>query len=140
MRQLGRKVLAGAGLLTLACIVTVACTDFSHTPASLGHIKISVVDSATNVGVPNLPATLYLEDKTTGWRALFTSADGTGEFGAKDGGVIPGKFLVFLDLTGKGYVLATGDENYKAVRSVIGQTVTASFRLRKTSVGGPPGS
>jgi hypothetical protein len=140
MRQLSRKVLASAGLLTLVSALVVACTDFSHPPDALGHIQILVVDSATNAGVGSLPATLFLEDKTTAWRALITSGDGTGEFGAKDGGVIPGKFLVFLDLTGKGYVLAAGEDNYKSVRSVIGQTATVTFKLHKGIVTGPPGS
>ena len=140
MRQSVRKLLFTSGLAALAGLVAVACTDFSHPPESLGRIQIQVVDSATNAGVGTINATLFLEDKTTAWRALITSADGTGEFGLKDGGVIPGKFLVFIDLTGKGYVLAAGEENYKPVRSVIGQVAMVTFKLHKGLGNGLPGT
>jgi hypothetical protein len=138
MRQFSRKVLAGACLLTLVSVVAVACTDFSHPPPSLGHIQVLVVDSATNVGVPNIQMTLFLEDKTTGWRALTTNASGTGEFGSKDGGVIPGGYVVYIDLTASGYQLAAGEVNYKPVRAVIAQTATVNFKLHKGLVVGPP--
>jgi hypothetical protein len=138
MRKPGRRLFFGT-FVALFSAVAIACTDFSHPPEALGRIQVLVVDSATNVGVPNLPMTLYLEDKTTAWRALFTSGDGSGEFGTKDGGVIPGKFTVFLDLTGKSYQLAAGEENFKPVRSIIGQTVTVNFKLHKVVLGGPPG-
>ena len=140
MRQLNRKLLFISGLALLASVAAVACTDFSHPPDALGRITVSVVDSATNVGVGTLTATLFLEDKTTKWREIVTSGDGTGEFGTKDGGIIPGKFLVFLSLTGKGYQLAAGEENFKPARSTIGQTVNVSFKLHKGTVTGPPGS
>lgn len=139
MRQLSRKVLGSIGLLTLVGVLAVACTDFSHPPPSLGHIQVLVIDSATNVGVANIPMTLFLEDKTTGWRALTTNANGTGEFGSKDGGVIPGTYVVYIDLAASGYQLAAGEVNYKPVRSVISQTATVNFKLHKGLVAGPPG-
>ena len=71
---------------------------------------------------------------------MITSADGTDEFGAKDGGVIPATYLVFIDLTGKGYQLAAGETNYKSVRSIIGQTTTVNFKLHKGIVTGQPGT
>lgn len=139
MRQSYRNLLFTSCLAVFG-VAAVACTDFSHPPESLGQIQILVVDSATNAGVGTINSTLFLEDKTTAWRALITSADGTGEFGRKDGGVIPGKYLVFIDLTGKGYVLAAGEENYKPVRSVIGQTAVVTFKLHRGLGGGLPGS
>lgn len=139
MRQSYRK-LVFTNLAVLGGAVAVGCTDFSHPPAILGHIQVQVTDSATNAGVGGIPLTLYLPDKTTGWRALSTSADGTGEFGSKDGGVIAGSYVVFIDLTGKGYQLAAGETNFKTVRSVIDQTATVTFKLHKGVVGGPPGS
>jgi hypothetical protein len=136
----GRKLLFAGGLAMLTGLAAAACTDFSHPPPSLGHIQVLVIDSATNAGVGGIPMTLYLADKTTAWRALNTSADGTGEFGTKDGGVIAGSYTVFIDLTGKGYQLAAGETNYKTVRSVISQTATVNFKLHKGLVTGPPGS
>lgn len=140
MRQGYRKLLFTGCVTMLVGVAAIACTDFSHPPDALGRITVSVVDSATNVGVGTLTATLFLEDKTTKWREIVTSTDGTGEFGTKDGGIIPGKFLVFLSLTGKGYQLAAGEENYKPARSTIGQTDNVSFKLHKGTVTVPPGS
>ncbi|HXV15223.1 MAG TPA: hypothetical protein VD758_00495 [Gemmatimonadaceae bacterium] len=129
MRQFGRKFLMGCAVATLIGGAA-ACTDFSHPPESLGRIQIQVVDSATNGGVGNITSTLMLEDQTP-WRQVTTATDGTGEFGTKDGGIIPGKFLVYLDLGGKGYQLAAGETNYKPVRSIIGQTSVVTFKLHK---------
>jgi hypothetical protein len=139
MRQTYRKLLFGSCLATLVGVVAAACTDFSHPPDALGHIQVLVVDSATNVGVSGITTTLFLEDKTTKWAELLTTADGTGEFRAKDGGVPPATYLVFVDLTGKGYLLAANETNFKSVRAVIGQTATVTMKLHKGIVTGPPG-
>ena len=124
--------------MALAVGAVSACTDFSSPPPSLGHVKVLVVDSATNVGIGSLPMTLYLNDRSTPWRALTTSADGTGEFGEKDGGVIPATYIVNLDLRGSTYSLASGQTNDRPVQAIIGTTITVNFKLHKGLIT-PPG-
>jgi hypothetical protein len=138
MRQICRQFSKASVVLALVVTAVVACTDFSSPPPSLGHAKLLVVDSATNLGVGNLVATLLLNDRTTQWRSLRTSADGSGEFGLSDGGVIPQTYIVRLDLTGSGYTFAAGDANDKPLQVIIGSTVTANFKLHKITAG-PPG-
>jgi hypothetical protein len=138
MRHIGRKLLAGAGLMMVVGAMTAACTDLSVPADDLGHIKVLVVDSATNAGVGGITTTLYLGDKTTKWAELLTTGDGTGEFRQKDGGVPPATYLVFVDLTGKGYQLAANETNFKSVVAIAGQTATVTMKLHKGLVG-PPG-
>jgi len=139
MRQLGRKVLAGAGLMMVAGAMTAACTDLSTPTDSLGHIQVLIVYSATNAGVGGITTTLYTADKTTKWAELLTTSDGTGEFRQKDGGVPAATYLVFVDLTGKGYQLAANETNFKSVRAIAGQTAAVTMKLHKGLVTGPPG-
>jgi hypothetical protein len=139
MHQSRRKLFVGSTLVALFVAAIAACTDFSSPPPSLGHAKVLVVDSATNAGVGNLAVTLLLNDRSTAWAALRTSADGSGEFRASDGGVIPQTYIVRLDLTGSGYTLAAGDTNDKPLQVVIGETNTANFKLHKIGVSGGPG-
>ncbi|MEP6509314.1 MAG: hypothetical protein ABJC63_13900, partial [Gemmatimonadales bacterium] len=94
----------------------------------------------TNAGVPNIVATLYLNDRSTAWAALRTGASGTGEFRPGDGGVIPQTYIVRLDLAGSGYSLAGGETNDKPLQVIIGSTTNVTFKLHKTVVGGPPGA
>jgi hypothetical protein len=138
MRQICRQFSKASVILALVVTAVVACTDFSSPPPSLGHAKLLVVDSATNLGVGNLVATLLLNDRTTEWRSLRTSSDGSGEFGLPDGGVIPQTYIVRLDLTGSGYTFAAGDANDKPLQVIIGSTVTANFKLHKITAA-PPG-
>jgi hypothetical protein len=139
MRQVSRKISIASAALFLALAVAVACTDFSSPPASLGHATITVVDSATNAGVGNIAATLFLNDRTTAWAALRTSSNGSGEFRPGDGGVLPQTYIVRLDLAGTGYSLAGGEINDKPLQVIIGSTTNVTFKLKKTVVGGPPG-
>ncbi len=138
MHQLCRKFLLGSTVMALAIIAVSACTDFSSPPPQLGHAKVLVVDSATNAGVGNLALTLFLNDRTTAWAALRTSADGTGEFRPGDGGVLPQTYIVRIDLVGTGYTLAVNETNDKPLQVVIGETNTVNFKLHKISLG-PPG-
>ena len=140
MQQFSRKVFGAIAALFVVSLAVSACTDFSSPPPSLGHATISVVDSATNAGVPNLAATLYLNDRTTAWASLRTSANGTGEFRPGDGGVIPQTYIVRLDLTGSGYTLAAGETNDKPLQVIIGSTRDVNFKLHKVGAGGLPGS
>ena len=140
MNQFSRKVFGVCLAVSAATVAVSACTDFSSPPASLGHATITVVDSATNAGVPNIEATLYLNDRSTAWASLRTSSNGTGEFRPGDGGVIPQTYIVRLVLTGTGYTFAVGETNDKALQVVIGSTTNVTFKLHKTVIGGPGGS
>ncbi len=139
MRQFSRRILGAFVALFVVSVAVSACTDFSSPPPSLGHATITVVDSATNGGVANIAATLYLNDRATAWAALRTTANGTGEFRPGDGGVIPQTYIVRLDLAGSGYSLAVGETNDKPLQVTIGATTNVSFKLHKTAVGGVGG-
>src|SRR6478672_10612738 len=124
--------------LACALVVTGGCTDFSSPPDALGKLLVSVKDD-TGAGVPNVAVDLYLNDRVTQWAGLITSADGSGEFRAKDGGLIPQTYVVRLVLTSN-YTLADGETIDKPVTVVIGQTMTVNYKLVKKVVTGPPGS
>jgi hypothetical protein len=123
----------------LACAVVVAggCTNFSSPPDALGRLTVSVKDD-TGAGVPNIAVDLYLSDRITKWAALSTSADGTGEFRASDGGLLSQTYVTRIVLTGN-YTLAAGETLDKPITVVIGQTATVNYKLVKKVVGGPPG-
>lgn len=140
MNQVSRRVFGAIVALSAVSVAVTACTDFSSPPQSLGHATIGVVDSATNAGVPNVAATLYLNDRVTAWAALRTGSTGTGEFRPGDGGVIPQTYIVRLDLAGTGYSLAQGETNDKPLQVIIGSTTNVTFKLRKTVAGGLPGA
>jgi len=140
MNQFSRKVFGAVVALFVVSVAVSACTDFSSPPPSLGHATITVVDSATNAGVANIAATLYLNDRATAWAALRTSSTGSGEFRPGDGGVIPQTYIVRLELTGSGYTLAVGEINDKPLQVTIGATTNVTFKLHKTVIGGPGGS
>lgn len=123
---------------SVACLITAAlaaCTDFSTTPASLGRVTVAVTDDS-NQPVPNTMVDLLLLDRTS-WRSLRTAADGTGEFGKADGGVISQKYIVRItpDI---GYTLSPDDTNDKPATVVIGQTQHVTFKMVKRVVGQPP--
>ncbi|MEO5903304.1 MAG: hypothetical protein ABIQ55_04765 [Gemmatimonadaceae bacterium] len=140
MSQFSRRIFGAVVAVFLASVAVSACTDFSSPPPSLGHATISVVDSATNAGVPNIEATLYLNDRTTAWASLRTTANGTGEFRPGDGGVIPQTYIVRLVLTGTVYTFAAGEANDKPLQVIIGSTTNVVFKLHKTVAGGLPGT
>jgi hypothetical protein len=117
--------------------VFAGCTDFSTTPASLGRVMVSVTDQ-NNAPAPNLIVDLLLQDRTTIWRSLRTSQDGTGEFGKSDGGVISQVYIVRLTPEGQ-FSLAENETNDKPVTVVIGQTHNVSFKVVRGAVGPPPG-
>lgn len=139
MRQLCRKILLGSTVMTLAVIAISACTDFSSPPPQLGHARVLVVDSATNVGVLGITVDLYLNDRTTQWASLITSVDGSGEWRPGDGGVIPQTYIARINLAGKGYTLAANETNDKPLQVIIGETNTVNFKLHKITVGTTPG-
>ncbi|HEU4879763.1 MAG TPA: hypothetical protein VFT21_09930 [Gemmatimonadaceae bacterium] len=125
-------------LVVSALVLTSGCTDFSSPPDALGKLLVSVKDE-TGAGIGNVAVDLYLNDRVTQWAGLITSADGTGEFRAKDGGLIPQTYIVRLVLTSN-YALAAGETIDKPVTVVIGQTATVNYKLVKKVVEPPPGS
>lgn len=138
MRLLSSSVVSRFSMLAVLAGALSACTDFSTTPASLGRVTVAVTDQ-NNAGVPQIVVDLLMLDRTTIWRSLRTSADGTGEFGKEDGGVISQMYIVRIVPEGA-YSLAGGETNDKPVTVVIGQTHPVAFKMFKQTVGGPPGS
>ncbi len=129
---------AAARGIALAGLVAgfAGCTDFSTTPDTLGRVTVSVTDQ-NNAGVPNLVVDLVLQDRSTIWRTLRTSSDGTGEFGKPDGGVISQTYIVRLALAGQ-YKLADLETNDKPVQVVIGQIHPITFKVAKLATTPPP--
>jgi len=113
------------------------CTDFSTTPAALGRVTVAVTDQ-NNAPVPNLIVDLLMQDRTTIWRSLRTSQDGTGEFGKEDGGVISQGYIVRLTPEGQ-FQLADDETNDKPVTVVIGQVHPVTFKVVRGAIG-PPGT
>lgn len=132
MNQFGSRVMRGSAVVAFL-VALQACTDFSSPPPSLGRVTIRVTDAA-GAGVPGIPADLLLTNNTL-WRAALTTTDGTAEFGAADGGVIPQAYIVRLLLEGKPFELAPDETNNKAITVTIGATQTVTFRLVR--MGGP---
>jgi hypothetical protein len=125
-------------LLAFSAAIIGGCTDFSDPPPQLGHLNVSLKDE-TGAGVGGIPVDLLLNDRSTVWGSLRTSSDGTGEFRAGDGGVIPQGYIVRVVLAGTSYKLAANETNDKPIQVVIGQTHTANFVLTKSAVGQNPG-
>jgi hypothetical protein len=125
-------------LVAIVAAVIGGCTDFSTTPVSLGRVTVAVTDQ-NNQGVPQLVTDLMLTDRSTIWRSIRTSSNGTGEFGTADGGVIPQQYIVRLTTTGTEYSLAEGETNDKPVTVIVGQIHPVTFKVKKNQVGGEPG-
>ncbi len=128
-----RRIAVAVAVAALAA----GCTDFSTTPDALGRVTVSVTDQ-NNAAAPNLIVDLLMQDRTTIWRSLRTSQDGTGEFGKADGGVISQTYIVRLTPEGQ-FRLADDETNDKPVTVVIGQTHAVAFKVVRGVVGGPPG-
>lgn len=128
----------GAMVAAFASVVFVGCTDFSSTPDVLGHLIVTAKDE-TGAAVSGAKFTALLQDRATEWAKVTTGADGTAEFRASDGGILPQGYIVRFDTTTPSYVLNTGETNDKPITVVVGQTQTITFTLKKTTVGGPGG-
>lgn len=124
-----------SALIAFSAVLASSCTDFSSPPDALGHLLVSVKDD-TGAGVPGMNVDLLLNDRTTRWAAVLTTANGGGEFRPGDGGVIPQTYIVRFLPTGQ-YILAADDTNDKPAVVVIGQNLTVNFKVTKKVVGAP---
>ena len=138
MSLLGSVLTRRMALLAVSAAIIGGCTDFSSPPPQLGHMTVLVKDDA-GAGVGGIQVDLLLNDRSTVWASLRTSADGSGEFRAGDGGVIPLLYVGRAVLTGTAYKLASDDTNDKPINVVIAQTFVANFKITKSGVGGGPG-
>jgi hypothetical protein len=140
MRQLCRKsssIIIGSMLMAIG---VTACGNLAAPTPPLGHLQVLVTDSATGLGIGNLPMQLYVGSITgQEWADLRTNSDGTGEFRPKDGGVIIQPYVVHLDLSATTYLLSANETNDKPATVQVGQTTTVTFKLRKTAVVLPGG-
>lgn len=137
MRLTRRSALKRVFIAGVLASLSSACTDLGSGPdVPLGRVTVSVTDE-NNAGVGQLLVDLLRPDRTTIWRSLTTSSNGTGEFDTANGGVIPQSYLVRLHL-GNDYLLAEGETNDKPVTVVIGQIHPVTFKVVKKSVGGGP--
>lgn len=123
-------------LLTVAALGGAGCTDFSKPPEQLGHLIVTVRDE-TGKGVPGINFTALLSDRATEWAKVSTSGDGTAEFRASDGGILPQTYIVRFDALNGSYRLAADESNDKPVVVVIGQTQTVNFKVTKAGPSGP---
>lgn len=122
--------------IAAAALAGAACTDFSKTPEQLSHV-IVVAKDATGNGIQGIKFTLLLNDRSTAWATVSTSVDGSAEFRANDGGVLPQTYIVRFDALNGTYALGPGETNDKPVQAVLGQTHTVNFTIVKTGPGGP---
>lgn len=125
-----------SAVIAAAVLIGAGCTDFSKTPEQLSHV-IVVAKDATGKGLQGINFTLLLNDRTTEWAKVSTSADGSAEFRASDGGVLPQTYIVRFDALNGTYGLPPGETNDKPVQAVLGQTQTVNFTIAKSGPGGP---
>jgi len=126
-RMAARRV----ALLAFALVAFAGCSD--STGIELGTAIVMVIDT-NNAPVSSFPVTLIREG--TPWRALYTGTDGSGEFGAADGGVLPGNYTVHADVHLVAHTLAPGETNDKPMTVVAGQTATVTFRIVRATGNG----
>ena len=136
MRLLKSVLTRRMALVAVSAVLIGGCLDLSSPSQQLGHMLVQVKDDA-GVGVSGLQVDLMLPDRATVWASLRTSADGSGEFRADDGGVLPQSYILRIMLTGTPYELSADDTNDKAVIVQPEQRVTANFTVVKRVVGGP---
>ena len=136
---LSRRFFVRSAVLAAASIAFAAgCTDFSTTPESLGHLIVTAKDE-TGAGVPGISFIAIRASDSTPWAVVTTGADGSAEFRASDGGILPQLYRVRFDDKTAGYTLASGQQAQQNVQVVLGQTHNVTFVVRKTTPGGGPG-
>jgi 5-hydroxyisourate hydrolase-like protein (transthyretin family) len=125
----------------VALLVFPGCGRFTRYP--LGKLSVRVVDAADKKPIQSVAADLYkLTPKgKVYWRASSTDANGIAVFGAKDGGVIEGDYVVRLNLTASWHKLAPGETNDRTVTLRKGDDTVVTFRVvQKLPFIHPPGS
>ncbi|HEX6574771.1 MAG TPA: carboxypeptidase-like regulatory domain-containing protein [Gemmatimonadaceae bacterium] len=134
-----RRLFVRSAVLAAAAVTFGAgCTDFSHTPESLGHLIVSAKDES-GAAVPGIKFTAIKAADNTPWAAVVTGSSGTAEFRESDGGILPQLYRVRFDETTPGYQLADGQQIEQNVQVVLGQTHNVSFTVKKSTPGGPSG-
>jgi hypothetical protein len=118
------RVAAVAALPLL--LATSACNSVAGT-FPLGKLSVRVLD-ASNAPVRGVAADLYklTPSGKLYWRASSTGTDGIAVFGADDGGVVEGDYVIhvsFLDL----HVLAPNETNDRAVTVKEGDDTVITF-------------
>jgi len=129
MRLFHSSVLRRVAVFAVVVATVGACTDTSSS-FSIGRLLVSVKDEG-GIGVSGVAVDLFRTDGTT-WAGLYTSADGSGEFRAGDGGVLADTYKVRVQLSGSPNLsLAPNETNDKTAVVTSGGTVTVSFRLAR---------
>lgn len=118
--------------------LSAGCTDFSHTPETLGHLIVTAKDE-NGAGVPGISFIAIEASSNTPWAVATTGATGTAEFRESDGGILPQLYRVRFDDKTPGYSVAPGQQVQQNVQVVLGQTHDVSFVVRKLTPGGGPG-
>lgn len=137
--SLSRKSFVRSVILAAAAVAFgTGCTDFSHTPESLGHLIVTAKDES-GAGVAGIKFTAIKAPDNIPWAVVTTGANGSAEFRESDGGILPQLYRVRFDETTQGYVLATGQPIEQNVQVVLGQTHNVSFTVKKAGPGGGPG-
>ena len=126
-------------LIAAAVAFGAGCTDFSHTPESLGHLIVTAKD-ANGAAVAGIKFTAIKAADNTPWAVVTTGASGSAEFRESDGGILPQLYRVRFDETTPGYALADGQPIEQNVQVVLGQTHTVNFTVKKSGPGGGPGA
>jgi hypothetical protein len=116
-------LLPAVGLLlgAVGCNVT--------TTSPLGRLSAKVID-ANNAGVQGVLLDLYKVEggRSILWRAIISSSDGIGEFGASDGGVIAGEYFIRVRFVTQ-HELAPGESNDRPVTMNEGDNIVVTVRV-----------
>jgi hypothetical protein len=115
-----------------ACVAaTPACSGTTST-APVGKLSVQVVDE-NGAGVRLAAVDLYRVSgvAATLWRAARTSSDGIAVFGATDGGIAEGDYLVHVSFS-TNFHLAPGEANDKPVTVHGGDDLVVTFQAVTT--------
>lgn len=121
-RGLGSTLLAASLLIVTGCSLDVEM-------ATTGRLQIFVEDTAGNP-VPNIAASLLLDDRTTVSSSTTTGTDGRAEFEAGEGGVAVQVYFIRLNLTSD-WTMASDDTNDKPVIPSPGSVIVVPFKIAK---------
>jgi 5-hydroxyisourate hydrolase-like protein (transthyretin family) len=126
LKALTRQVLAL--IVTAALAGLIACKRTEHYP--LGKLAARVID-IEGKPVRGVAADLFklTPSGKVYWRATRTDSAGVAVFGAKDGGVIEGKYQIHVSFI-NWMVLAPGELNDKPVTLKEGDDTVVTFRAR----------